>query len=227
ASSRAVCITTVGRDRSAAAHGSSPPPAPPPRVPAAGTASRPAGGCGPCPLRPLRLRLRPRLRPVPRSPPVSPAVPVRRRGLGCSGLCCSRRCCSPSCRRVLLGPTARGGAGRCRRPAPWWRSSGLPSTATAPAIAASTSPCRPRAGTVRFSGSVAGRGVVSVLHADGLVSTYEPVHGLVEAGTRVGAGEVLGTLESDSTASHCEGGCLHLGARRGGIYLDPLPLLGA
>src|SRR5699024_7763413 len=34
------------------------------------------------------------------------------------------------------------------------------------------------AGTVRFSGSVAGRGVVSVLHADGLVSTYEPVHGL-------------------------------------------------
>lgn len=83
------------------------------------------------------------------------------------------------------------------------------------------------AGTVRFSGSVAGRGVVSVLHADGLVSTYEPVHGLVEAGTRVRAGEVLGTLESDSTASHCEGGCLHLGARRGGIYLDPLPLLEA
>src|SRR5699024_11544846 len=83
------------------------------------------------------------------------------------------------------------------------------------------------AGTVRCSGSVAGRGVVSVLHADGLVSTYEPVHGVVEAGTRVRAGEVLGTLESDSTASHCEGGCLHLGGRRGRISLDPLPLRGA
>lgn len=82
------------------------------------------------------------------------------------------------------------------------------------------------AGTVRFSGMVAGRGVVSVLHADGLISTYEPVRGVLEEGRRVEAGEVLGTLASSS--SHCPGrSCLHLGARRGGTYLDPLPLLGA
>lgn len=83
------------------------------------------------------------------------------------------------------------------------------------------------AGAVRFSGAVAGRGVVSVVHADGLISTYEPVDGLLEVGSRVEQGEVLGTLESGSAASHCPGGCLHLGARRGGDYLDPLPLLGA
>ncbi|WP_394214568.1 M23 family metallopeptidase [Brachybacterium vulturis] len=83
------------------------------------------------------------------------------------------------------------------------------------------------AGTVRFSGMVAGRGVVSVTHADGLISTYEPVHGALEAGGSVEAGEVLGTL-ADTGVSHCPGSaCLHLGARRGAGYLDPLLLLGA
>ncbi|MGP5414728.1 murein hydrolase activator EnvC family protein [Brachybacterium paraconglomeratum] len=82
-------------------------------------------------------------------------------------------------------------------------------------------------GTVRFSGSVAGRGVVSVVHPDGLISTYEPVRGAVSAGDPVGAGQVLGTLEDDSPASHCDGrDCLHLGARRGELYVDPLLLLG-
>lgn len=82
-------------------------------------------------------------------------------------------------------------------------------------------------GTVRFSGSVAGRGVVSVVHADGLISTYEPVDGGVSAGDPVGAGQVLGTLEGSSPASHCAGrDCLHLGARRGELYVDPLLLLG-
>jgi hypothetical protein len=71
------------------------------------------------------------------------------------------------------------------------------------------------AGTVRHSGAVAGRGVVSVVHADGLISTYEPVTGTLAAGARVGA------------ASHCAGrDCLHLGARRGESYVDPLLLLG-
>ena len=83
------------------------------------------------------------------------------------------------------------------------------------------------AGTVRYSGTLAGRGVVSVMHADGLISTYEPVTGALEVGTRVAAGEVLGTLDGGSAASHCASGdCLHLGARRGESYLDPLLLLG-
>lgn len=84
------------------------------------------------------------------------------------------------------------------------------------------------AGTVRFSGMVAGRGVVSVRHSDGLISTYEPVHGALEAGSPVAAGEVLGTIEHRPELSHCPGQvCLHLGARRGKEYLDPMLLLGA
>ena len=84
------------------------------------------------------------------------------------------------------------------------------------------------AGTIRFSGMVAGRGVVSVTHADGLISTYEPVLGLLEPGVQVEAGELLGTISGGAEVSHCAGAaCLHLGARRGEDYIDPLLLLRA
>lgn len=80
-------------------------------------------------------------------------------------------------------------------------------------------------GVVRFSGSVAGRGVVSVLHPGGIISTYEPVTGTVAAGDHVAAGTVIGHLEG-AGASHCRPVvCLHLGARRGEEYLDPMLLL--
>lgn len=81
------------------------------------------------------------------------------------------------------------------------------------------------AGTVTHAGVVAGRGTVTVLHADGLSSTYEPVAVSVAAGARVAAGDVLGVLE-DVPVAHCGAGrCLHLGARRPPGHLDPLPLL--
>ncbi|MGG5258554.1 murein hydrolase activator EnvC family protein [Phycicoccus avicenniae] len=82
------------------------------------------------------------------------------------------------------------------------------------------------AGRVTHAGSVAGRGTVSVLHADGLTSTYEPVRASVVVGDVVRAGERLGSVDGVAAgpASHC-GGCLHLGARRSPLYLDPLPLL--
>ncbi|MCL6422117.1 M23 family metallopeptidase [Brachybacterium sp. JHP9] len=78
-------------------------------------------------------------------------------------------------------------------------------------------------GTVRFSGMVAGRPVVSILHSDGLISTYEPVVSDLQAGRSVAAGEVIGMLGAQT--EHCAQACLHLGARRGEDYLDPLPLL--
>ncbi|MFC7466338.1 murein hydrolase activator EnvC family protein [Brachybacterium sp. GCM10030252] len=82
-------------------------------------------------------------------------------------------------------------------------------------------------GTVRFTGSVAGRPVVSVRHADGLISTYEPVAGEVVEGQTVRAGDVLGRITPGSTQSHCAQMCLHLGARRAQGYVDPMVLLGA
>lgn len=79
-------------------------------------------------------------------------------------------------------------------------------------------------GVVAFSGTVAGTGVVSVDHAGGLRSTYQPVTDPVARGARVGRGDRLGTLD---VGGHCLlADCLHLGARRGrDHYVDPTPLL--
>lgn len=80
-------------------------------------------------------------------------------------------------------------------------------------------------GRVTHAGVVAGRGTVSVEHGDGLVSTYEPLSPDVTAGDDVSAGQALG-LVTPGAAPHCGAtGCLHLGARRQGAYLDPWPLL--
>ena len=80
------------------------------------------------------------------------------------------------------------------------------------------------AGTVAFSGPVAGRPVVSIDHADGIRTTYEPVEPCVQAGDHVEAGQVIGTL----LAGHRTDGvdALHWGARTGRkSYINPLRLL--
>jgi murein DD-endopeptidase MepM/ murein hydrolase activator NlpD len=78
------------------------------------------------------------------------------------------------------------------------------------------------AGTVTFAGMVAGRGVVVVGHPNGIRTTYEPVGAEVRAGEAVAAGAPLGAL---GTGDHCRASCLHWGALRGEVYLDPLTLL--
>lgn len=80
------------------------------------------------------------------------------------------------------------------------------------------------AGTVVYAQRLAGRGVVSVAHTGGLRTTYEPVTATVIAGATVAAGHPIGTVEPGHPG--CRGGCLHWGLRRGGVYLDPLLLLG-
>lgn len=78
-------------------------------------------------------------------------------------------------------------------------------------------------GIVTHSGMVAGRGTVTVRHANGIASTYEPLEDRIAADSRVSAGEPLGVI---GTGSHCASeSCLHLGARLGADYLDPLLLL--
>jgi murein DD-endopeptidase MepM/ murein hydrolase activator NlpD len=81
-------------------------------------------------------------------------------------------------------------------------------------------------GVVAFAGSVAGTGVVSIDHPNGLRTTYEPLLPLVHAGQPVDAGRPIGT----SLPGHpgCPvAACLHWGLRRGAAYLDPLLLLRA
>ncbi|WP_313816779.1 M23 family metallopeptidase [Citricoccus sp.] len=114
----------------------------------------------------------------------------------------------------------------------------------------------PGAGTVRFAGPVAGRPVITLAHANGMLSSLEPVTAAEHwsVGDRVEAGELLGTVgpgrsdgegdgdggQGSSTApsgsGHCAQRCVHWGVRipDGWVvdgaawdrYLDPLVLLG-
>jgi murein DD-endopeptidase MepM/ murein hydrolase activator NlpD len=80
-------------------------------------------------------------------------------------------------------------------------------------------------GVVHFAGMVAGRPVVSIDHAGGLRTTYEPVPPSVHSGQQVERGDPIGAL----LAGHPEcaaAACLHWGLRLGELYLDPLSLLG-
>ncbi len=79
-------------------------------------------------------------------------------------------------------------------------------------------------GVVVFAGMVAGRPVVSIDHPNGLRTTYEPVDPSVGAGARVTRGSPIGTLVGGHPGCPVEA-CLHWGARRGEVYLDPLTLL--
>lgn len=80
------------------------------------------------------------------------------------------------------------------------------------------------AGVVGYAGTLAGRGVVTVVHG-GLRTTYEPVAAAVRPGQLVAGGTVLGHLQA---GPHCGllRPCLHWGLLRGRVYLDPLALLG-
>jgi murein DD-endopeptidase MepM/ murein hydrolase activator NlpD len=82
------------------------------------------------------------------------------------------------------------------------------------------------AGVVGYAGVLAGRGVVTVLHAGGLRTTYEPVRVSVHAGQRVERGAVLGRLAAGHAGCPAAA-CLHWGLLRGETYLDPLALVGA
>ncbi len=106
-------------------------------------------------------------------------------------------------------------------PAPWaagHRGVDLSAGAGATVVAAGE-------GVVAFAGTVVNRGVVSIDHADGIRTTYEPLIPAVSAGDVVTAGQVIGHLTP--AGAHCTPGCLHWGARTGPqTYVDPLSLLG-
>lgn len=80
------------------------------------------------------------------------------------------------------------------------------------------------AGVVSFAGSVAGRGVVVVQHADGVSTEYEPITSAVRRGASVRVGQVLGHVHGRHGACVPDR-CLHWGARRDETYFDPLLLL--
>lgn len=81
----------------------------------------------------------------------------------------------------------------------------------------------PAEGVVAFSGQVAGRGILTIDHGGGLVSTLEPVDAVLPAGTPVAAGAEVGSV---SIGGHTAPGAVHFGVRLDGSYINPLVLLG-
>jgi len=66
--------------------------------------------------------------------------------------------------------------------------------------------------------------VLSLRHADGVLSSVEPVTSELRAGDVVERGQPVGVVR----AGHCADGpsCVHLGARVDGAYVSPLLFLG-
>lgn len=80
-------------------------------------------------------------------------------------------------------------------------------------------------GTVTFAAPLAGRGVLTVSHAGGLRTTYEPVSATVTVGALLHPGDRIGTLDAGHAGCPAAA-CLHWGLRAGEVYLDPMSLLG-
>ncbi|WIK63262.1 M23 family metallopeptidase [Gleimia europaea] len=79
----------------------------------------------------------------------------------------------------------------------------------------------PADGTVVYAGEFFNRNLVSIRHANGVRSTFEPVSPVVAKNSFVQAGDVVGHLE----AGH-DSDCLHWGAKVNKyLYLNPLALI--
>ncbi|WP_394279557.1 murein hydrolase activator EnvC family protein [Microbacterium sp.] len=73
-------------------------------------------------------------------------------------------------------------------------------------------------GVIAFEGAVAGRGVITIDHGDGLVTSVEPVTSTVSEGDIVARGDVIGHV---SAGGHVAAGILHVGVRHHGEYVNP------
>lgn len=80
----------------------------------------------------------------------------------------------------------------------------------------------PDDGVVHFAGTVVDRPVLSISHSGGVMSSFEPVSTSLVAGDAVRRGAAIGMV----LPGHCATPCLHLGARVGGEYVNPLVFLG-
>lgn len=88
----------------------------------------------------------------------------------------------------------------------------------APLASAVTSPAD---GVVAFQGMVVDRPVLTIRHADGLVSTFEPLESSLRPGDTVRQGQEIGRV---AAGGHTAPGALHVGVRRDGVYINPMLL---
>lgn len=81
----------------------------------------------------------------------------------------------------------------------------------------------PADGIVAFAGVVVDRGVLTIDHGDGLVTTFEPVVTELHVGDAVDRGVPVAAV---SSGGHAGAGTVHFGVRLHGEYINPLLLLG-
>lgn len=81
----------------------------------------------------------------------------------------------------------------------------------------------PADGTIAFRGTVVDRPLITIAHAGGYVSTFEPVSSALAPGDTVSAGDEIGTV---AAGGHAPLGALHLGVRLNGAYINPMLLFG-
>lgn len=108
-----------------------------------------------------------------------------------------------------------------RPPAPW--GAGHRGVDLGPLSAGATIRA-PADGEVSFAGVVVDRPVLSIRHAGGYLSSFEPVQTDLEVGDPVSTGDPVGTFGEGHR--HCEDPCLHWGVRLHGEYINPLLLTG-
>jgi murein DD-endopeptidase MepM/ murein hydrolase activator NlpD len=83
----------------------------------------------------------------------------------------------------------------------------------------------PVPGTVTFAGSVAGARYVTIDHGGGVSSTYSWLSAvLVHAGDVVARGEAI-ALSGFAHPAEATRSSLHMGVKRGDVYVDPLDYL--
>ncbi|NEG96797.1 peptidoglycan DD-metalloendopeptidase family protein [Bifidobacterium sp. SMB2] len=79
----------------------------------------------------------------------------------------------------------------------------------------------PADGHIVFSGKVAAKDVVSIRHANGYTTTYEPSVSSLPRGTALRQGQEFGMVKGHS--DHCDATCLHWGLKTGAqSYRDPV-----
>lgn len=81
----------------------------------------------------------------------------------------------------------------------------------------------PADGVVAFRGTVVDRPLLTIEHAGGYVSTFEPLASTLSPGDAVSEGAEIGTVV---TGGHSAPGTLHIGVRLDGEYLNPMLLFG-
>ncbi|WP_368496786.1 peptidoglycan DD-metalloendopeptidase family protein [Herbiconiux sp. A18JL235] len=83
----------------------------------------------------------------------------------------------------------------------------------------------PESGVVAYTGVVGDRPVIAIEHPGGYRSSLEPVaaSAALAVGDAVARGQPIGTV---AAGGHCAAGCVHLGVRLDGEYLNPRLLYG-